>query len=85
MNDDTITYSCLTVENKEICDTLTSGRYQLIRLIDVFILAPAMIYGGAQLINRSPLTGYFLIISGLGTLFFNGKNFVKIKKLHNAN
>ena len=79
------TYTCLPVDTKAICDNLTGQQYQLIRLLDVFLLGPAMIYGGTAIIKRTPLTGTFLILSGMGTIFFNGKNFLKIKKLHNAN
>ena len=47
---------------------------QLIRLVDVFIIAPVLIYAGAN--NNIPLwLRYSLITIGVSTAFYNGKNY----------
>ena len=53
--------------------------YQYVRVIDVFILAPAMIIAST---NRS-LPEYLrviLFIAGVSTAAFNGVNYIKIEK-----
>ena len=58
---------------------LTSDRYQSIRLVDVFILAPAMIY--ASTFTQMPdYVRLILFVSGVATLIFNGKNYMDIEK-----
>lgn len=51
---------------------------QAIRLLDVFAIGPAMVAGGVLLQrSRSPVLGMFLIVTGLGTVVFNGANFIR--------
>lgn len=52
---------------------------QGVRLIDVFLLGPAMIYAGARLKNRN--MALLLAVSGVGTILFNGANYVRIEQL----
>ena len=49
-----------------VCDT---DIFQAVRVIDVFILGPAMIKGGAKI---GGTLGNFLVIAGLATIVFNG-------------
>ena len=58
---------------------LKSSRYQKIRLFDVFVLAPTMVYAStfAQLPDYIRL---ILLISGVCTLVFNGQNYRDIEK-----
>lgn len=58
---------------------LVSDRYQHIRLVDVFILAPAMVY--ASTFKQIPdYVRIILFVSGVATLVFNGKNYMDIEK-----
>ena len=60
-------------------ERLTSKRYQSVRLIDVFVLAPSMIY--ASTFKQIPdYVRLILFISGVCTLVFNGKNYMDIEK-----
>lgn len=62
-----------------IDDRLKSDRYQVIRLVDVFVLAPAMVYASTfkQIPNYVRL---ILFVSGIATLVFNGVNYMDIQK-----
>lgn len=53
---------------------------QPVRLFDVFILAPALVYVGTsgKLSNNM---GNFLTLVGVGTALFNGHNYIKIEQL----
>ena len=58
---------------------LKSDRYQQIRLVDVFVLAPAMIY--ASTFKQIPdYVRLILFVSGICTLIFNGNNYLDIEK-----
>ena len=63
-------------------ERLTSERYQAVRLVDVFILAPAMVYASTfkQIPNYVRL---ILFVSGVATLVFNGQNYLEIEKQKN--
>ena len=57
----------------------TSDKYQSIRLVDVFILAPSMIY--ASTFTQIPdYVRLILFVSGVATLVFNGNNYMDINK-----
>tara|TARA_R100001443_G_scaffold112600_1_gene126240 strand:- start:2772 stop:2975 length:204 start_codon:yes stop_codon:yes gene_type:complete len=60
-------------------ERLQSDRYQKVRLIDVFVLAPAMVYASTykQIPNYVRL---ILFVSGVATLVFNGQNYLEIEK-----
>lgn len=51
---------------------------QNVRLFDVFVLGPAMIWAGYKLAQK-PI-GKFLSIAGLGTIAYNWENYQRIKK-----
>ena len=63
-------------------ERLTSERYQAVRLVDVFILAPAMVYASTfkQIPNYVRL---ILFVSGVATLVFYGQNYLEIEKEKN--
>jgi hypothetical protein len=50
---------------------------QLIRLVDVFLLGPAMIYAAAKVKRHSESIALLLFVSGLSTVAFNGINFMR--------
>lgn len=53
---------------------------QPVRLFDVFILAPALVYV-SNTEKLSPNMSNFLLLVGLGTAVFNGYNYVQIEQL----
>ena len=58
---------------------LQSDRYQHVRLLDVFVLAPAMVY--ASTFKQIPdYVRLILFVSGVATLIFNGSNYIDIEK-----
>ena len=60
-------------------EKLQSDRYQAVRLIDVFVLAPAMVY--ASTFTQMPdYVRLILFVSGVATLVFNGQNYLEIEK-----
>ena len=66
-----------------INERLSSQSYQFVRLIDVFVLAPTMVYAS----TFKSLPDYIrliLLVSGIATLVFNGINYVYIKKEKNG-
>lgn len=58
-------------------DNCTTGIYQIVRVVDVVVLGPAMIKGGTQI--RGPL-GTFLTFAGIATIIFNGLTFLDIER-----
>ena len=67
---------------EKINDRLTSDRYQAVRLVDVFILAPSMVY--ASTFKQIPKSvRLVLLVSGVATLVFNGINYMDIQKNKN--
>ena len=47
---------------------------QYVRIADVVIIAPILIYAGFKIGIETPL-GILLVLIGIGTLFYNGYNF----------
>lgn len=64
-------------------ETITEyQKSQTIRLIDVFIIAPVIIYAGTQKTLPTWLR-ISLITIGACTLYYNGKNYLVNKKTNN--
>lgn len=58
---------------------LISHEYQNIRLVDVFVLGPAMIWAGTFK-ALPPVLRIVLIVSGALTMVFNGANYVRVNR-----
>ena len=56
------------------------SKSQNIRLIDVFIISPFLIYVGNKAEGISSFERNMLYIIGVATLIYNGKNYIKNKK-----
>lgn len=55
------------------------GKSQEVRLLDVFVLGPFMVWAGAQ--GRLPSwANAALVASGVATIAYNGKNYLEIKR-----
>lgn len=52
---------------------------QAVRLFDVFILGPSMIMNSRR--AKGDIMPLLMLASGLGTIFYNGMNYIKIEKL----
>ena len=50
---------------------------QLIRLVDVLLLGPAMIWAGDKVSRKHNVIGAFLSVSGVSAIVFNGINFLR--------
>lgn len=57
--------------------------YQYVRVIDVFVLAPAFIYASTFKSLPEPLRA-LLFVSGVATAAFNGYNFIRIEQEKSA-
>lgn len=51
---------------------------QLIRILDVLVIGPAMLYAASEV--KNPLLGAVLAISGAATTYYNGRNWLLVKK-----
>jgi hypothetical protein len=61
---------------QEIIDA--NGKTQFVRLLDVFVLGPLMIYIAAQYRIREPQRTA-LLVSGVLTILYNGANYLSIR------
>lgn len=55
-----------------------TAKTQSVRVMDVFVFGPIIIYGGYKLIRKEPALGALLLAIGAGTVVYNGKNFLKV-------
>lgn len=53
---------------------------QTIRLIDVFVIAPICVYAGLKGKTLPKFIQFSLIIIGVSTFYYNGKNYLKNKQ-----
>lgn len=59
-------------------DLFTQSMIQPVRILDVFVVGPSMIYGGQKL-GKSPM-GRLLTGLGIATIVYNGANFLRIAR-----
>lgn len=62
---------------------ITKG--QNVRLLDVFVIGPLMIYGGVTKSNLPKLLRFGLATIGVGTIFYNGRNYLLNKEKEKEN
>jgi hypothetical protein len=48
-----------------------------VRLLDVFVLGPFMVWAGLQ--QKDPLLLAGLVSIGIGTIWYNGRNYLRLK------
>jgi len=53
---------------------------QTVRLADVFFIGPLMTYGGWRLKDAQPIWGWTLALLGVGTVIYNGRNYLILRK-----
>lgn len=54
------------------------GKAQWVRIADVLLIGPLMVYGGLELRRQSPLLGLVLAALGVSTVAYNARNYVRI-------
>ena len=69
-------------KRKVVVETMTGevtdyGKTAGIRLIDVFLLGPLMLYGGLHLAKTDVILGSILAASGVLTVLYNGRNYLE--------
>lgn len=57
-----------------------TAKAQGVRLADVYLIGPLMIWGGARAIPANPIPGVLLTLFGLGTIVYNGVNYRQVKR-----
>lgn len=57
------------------------NKSQNIRLIDMFLLGPFMIWAGTNM--ESKVAGKIMVASGIATILYNGKNYYLNKDISN--
>jgi hypothetical protein len=65
------------------CPPLTLNetvKTQVIRLADVALVGPLMIWGGAKTASQHPGPGIALLLMGIGTICFNASNYLRIER-----
>jgi uncharacterized membrane protein YidH (DUF202 family) len=50
------------------------SKSQAIRVLDVIVIAPALVYAGTLLVPKKPALGAFLVITGFATAAYNYSN-----------
>lgn len=53
---------------------------QTIRLADVFLIGPLMVWGGWKLRDSHPVAGPALMALGGATVIYNGRNWLKVQR-----
>ena len=56
------------------------GKTQVVRIIDVVVIGPGLIYLGTRK-QKYKAANLFLLVVGITTIFYNGYNYLKQKKI----
>lgn len=56
-----------------------TAKAQSIRVLDVAVIGPLMIWGGWTLRRKTPLAGTALAFFGLTTVLYNARNYLRVK------
>ncbi len=56
-----------------------NAKTQTIRLLDVFVIGPVMIWGGLKLQGQHPIGGGSLALFGVSTIFYNAGNYLTVQ------
>ena len=57
---------------------LLQGKSQAVRLLDVFVLGPGMIYA-SKFKGPPDWIRFALLVTGIATIIYNGRNYLRIK------
>lgn len=69
-------------EPQRVCLELgEETKAQHIRLLDVFMIGPLMIWGGYALQREGRrVAGPVLALTGVATIYYNGRNYVRVRR-----
>ncbi len=56
-----------------------NAKTQTIRLLDVFVIGPVMVWGGLMLQRQHPLGGGSLALFGVSTVLYNAANYLTVQ------
>jgi len=56
---------------------------QWVRAADVVLIGPLMVWGGVALGRRRRFAGALLVALGIGTVFYNGRNYLIVQRAIN--
>lgn len=51
---------------------------QTIRIFDVLLIGPLMVWAGEELAHDKPIRGHGLALLGVATIFYNARNYLKV-------
>ena len=71
----------MNTERQMMClDVGEEIKTQQVRLLDVFVVGPLMVWGGHALSQRNGFAGMALSLLGIGTVLYNGRNYHRIRR-----
>ena len=62
------------------CPTAEDIKAQSVRVADVLVVGPFMIWAGNELGRTKGLPGWLLLAMGVGTIVYNGNNWLQIRQ-----
>lgn len=62
------------------CDVDAIAKPQTVRLVDVFLLGPACLAVAYGLPMKSPLARAFWAVAGVGTIYYNARNYIAVQQ-----
>lgn len=69
----------MAIDERNIATIEEVSKSQNVRLLDVFFIGPFIIYASNKAKGLSQLERNVLFIVGLGTIIYNGKNYLENK------
>ena len=71
-------------ESGELATLNATVKSQRVRVLDVVVLGPLMMAGGAAWSKKRPLAGAILLLSGIGTVLYNARNWKRVRRATRA-
>jgi len=65
-------------------DCAEVAKSQRVRLLDVFVLGPFMLWYAFHTSRRLPVASFVLVLIALGTILYNLKNYSETEQANNA-
>ncbi|HEY5657779.1 MAG TPA: hypothetical protein VIY27_08305 [Myxococcota bacterium] len=63
------------------------AKAQIVRLGDVFVIGPLMLYGATRMAAQTPgqkIARFLLASAGIATVIFNGRNYLMVESLRGS-
>lgn len=62
------------------CDVDAIAKPQSVRLVDIFLLGPACLAVAYGVSMKSPVARAFWIAAGVGTIYYNARNYLAVER-----